>query len=587
MTILQGLAACGMALCAAWKGEVGDDRLFYSTYSGSEWTTPAQNTLPGNSSVGPSLAWSIATSELYAAWKEANGGTRTFFSTLGANGWSPQTQMPGYSDTGPALASLNGTLYAVWKGENGDPTLWWSSYTESPAGGWQPQQQIVPATGAVPNSAIGPSLAAFDGQLYMAWRGADGVDTCWYATYSPTSGWSAQAPIPDTASTTHQVESTTGPSLAVYGGELYAAFRGGYSDGQTDRAPDQGLYYTTLTTASGWSGTKYPIPGESSSSGPALGTMPNGDLYAMWSGASEGDGLYYASFNGTWSYLGIVPGNTGQDVAPRPEDGLGDNSNYAMTSGCNPIENLTVTLAVTEDIVWESSLHPGFTIQLNAYSAPDLNVGWQQYVMQVDTTGVTANVDNWPSKTCSIPGCTQGKNLINDISGAPHFLSAPTSTPTLPAGTTITISVGRNAGDPEWNIANATYTVSGPLATESACPSYFVGPDTCSYPLVIYSPTGGLNYAPPLSGPVTAAGVAPIVGFQLDLVGHPEDDNTPTVLASGAATITYAATTALTPLDKVGACSENWTITGEKANTSYSTLAPGTSTWIQQYITVN
>jgi hypothetical protein len=67
MSIYQGLCGSGSGVCAAWKGEVGDDRLFFGTFDGTKWDLPG-NTIPGNSSVGPALA-AMANGLIYAAWK--------------------------------------------------------------------------------------------------------------------------------------------------------------------------------------------------------------------------------------------------------------------------------------------------------------------------------------------------------------------------------------------------------------------------------------------------------------------------------------------------------------------------------------
>ena len=51
--IRVGLCTFNGKLYAAWKGETGDDRLFYSPFNGSAWAP--QTVIAGNSSVGPGL----------------------------------------------------------------------------------------------------------------------------------------------------------------------------------------------------------------------------------------------------------------------------------------------------------------------------------------------------------------------------------------------------------------------------------------------------------------------------------------------------------------------------------------------------
>jgi hypothetical protein len=68
---------------------------------------------------------------------------------------------------------------------------------------------------------------------------------------------------------------------------------------------------------------------------------------------------------------------------PPPSGGLGSNSNYILSSLCNPITGLTITIEITEDIVAQSSSgwwYSGFGFQLNCNSAPDFSNAWQQFI---------------------------------------------------------------------------------------------------------------------------------------------------------------------------------------------------------------
>jgi hypothetical protein len=112
-------------------------------------------------------------------------------------------------------------------------------------------------------SDVGPSLAVFNGKLYAAWKGQTGDQALWYASFDGTT-WSAQTVMPVFAS-------SIGPALAEYD--------------QHQRIP-----------------IKLHDPGK---------------LFAMWKGASSDAGLWFGSFDGSnWSAQSTVPGNTGQDVPP-------------------------------------------------------------------------------------------------------------------------------------------------------------------------------------------------------------------------------------------------------------------------------
>jgi hypothetical protein len=71
---------------------------------------------------------------------------------------------------------------------------------------------------------------------------------------------------------------------------------------------------------------------------------------------------------------------------PPPAGGLGSNSNYILTSQCNNITGLTVTIDVTQNIVHQDSSgiwYSGFGFQLNCNSAPGFFNAWQQFIFIV------------------------------------------------------------------------------------------------------------------------------------------------------------------------------------------------------------
>jgi hypothetical protein len=184
MGMLQGLCNYNGHLYAAWKGEVGDDRLFSSQYHGDEWA--AQATLGGNSSTGPSLA--VFGGSLFAAWKGEHGDERLFFAKYAGSAWAPQALIAGVaSSTGPSLAAFGNKLFAAWKGSGSDQSLWFASFDGS---NWSAQAQMPGVA-----SSIGPSLSGFSGKLYAAWKGSGNDQRLWYASFDG-SKWSAQATLP-------------------------------------------------------------------------------------------------------------------------------------------------------------------------------------------------------------------------------------------------------------------------------------------------------------------------------------------------------------------------------------------------------
>jgi hypothetical protein len=121
MSIQQSLCCYNKQLCSAWKGAVGDDKLWISLLNGTTWDTPVS--IPSTSSpfvsiVGLSLA--VFNNKLYAAWKDEmtiRDDQGLYYASFDGTDWSAQAKIFEYGSTiGPPLSECNGTLYAMWKG---------------------------------------------------------------------------------------------------------------------------------------------------------------------------------------------------------------------------------------------------------------------------------------------------------------------------------------------------------------------------------------------------------------------------------------------------------------------------------------
>ena len=528
------IAASGKLLFAAWAGSDSDQQLWYSTFDGSSWAAPAQ--IPGESSVGPSLAVGPG-GTLYAAWKGSGSDQQLYFSSFNGSSWAAQAQIPGVaSSVGPSLAGAPGaTLYAAWKGTGSDQQLYFSSFDGS---SWAPQAQI-PGR----RSPVGPSLAvsgAFvvDPPLYAAWTGTDSDEQLWYSSFNG-SNWAPQAQIPG--------ESSAGPSLAWFvnaaaGSELlYAAWKG--SDG------DQRLYFSSFD-GSNWA-PQAQIPG-ASSAGPSLATF-HGLLYAVWQGSDGDQRLWYSSFDGSnWAPQAQIPGAQAQipSPAPAPAAGLGSSSNYIMDSNCSPLINLSVTITVTEDLVWQSTsgsaqTENGFGFQLNAYSPPGALCAYQQYIVALLGAELNGWADNWASNG-------QLLNEMVNLTALPNV--------TIPAGYSLQMSL---ANDNDGNVVAATYVVIDNNGNTQANVTQDL-----------------LN----IQG-VTSADLAPITAFELNLVGPYNGESA--VFSSGAGTITYEATSLLTVLSQEPSCTETPAVTAETANSFYGLLPAAPSNRFTQSFNVS
>jgi hypothetical protein len=307
MGICQGLCSYNGHLFAAWKGEVGDDRLFYSQFDGSVWSPQVQ--IPGvASSIGPALSVSPDGLYLYAAWRGAGSDERLWYASFDGSDWSAQALIPGAaSSVGPALSwhwsPLAGfKVTAAWKGSGSDESLWYASFDGS---NWS-AQALIP--GAASN--IGPAMSSTfpPGGLYpligpiAAWKGSGSDERLWYASYDVDgNNWSAQAQIPGVAS-------SIGPALCGdFGRVIYAAWRGAGSD--------ERLWYAFYDVYDNTWSAQSQIPGAASSIGPSLASSQDGYIYAMWKGSDSDQRIWYASFDGTnWSTPATLPGDTGQET---------------------------------------------------------------------------------------------------------------------------------------------------------------------------------------------------------------------------------------------------------------------------------
>ena len=252
-------------------------------------------------------------------------------------------------------------------------------------------------------------------------------------------------------------------------------------------------------------------------------------------GTFGADGIDAALFSGT----DVIPGN----AVSAPDSGLGSNSNYILYSDCEALADVTVTINVTDAIVAKSSSGStkGFGFQLNAYSPPYQKSAWQQYIIALFGNQLIGAVNNYP---------VSGKYLILDSFNL-HELDSNK----IPAG--YQLKIGLQTGHDE-NVVGAVYTVID------------------NHGHVLANKTLSLIE---ISG-VTTADLAPIVAFELNLVGPVASESS--VLSSGSGRIVYQAANALSVLNKEPDCTESGYTTAEKANSVYGKLNFGPSLGFSQ-----
>jgi hypothetical protein len=249
---------------------------------------------------------------------------------------------------------------------------------------------------------------------------------------------------------------------------------------------------------------------------------------------------------------------SGGPLLPPPSHGLGSGSNYVLYSDCNQLSGVSIAIDVTEDLVAAppaAGQQHGFSFQLNAYSPKNQAnprdpewMEWQQYLIGVRPTSVVGAVNNWNAASLT-------NNTEQTINSPTVLLLQPPGPDMIPAGTQLTITLLTDQGG---NVNGVTF---------AATPGQ-------SHTLMLTSLTKTSG------GAVTTADLAPIVAFELNLVGP--GDGKIANLISGAGTITYAASNQLEPLPGLPPCTAYNRGTGESSNSTYGELPATPSTTFTQ-----
>lgn len=283
---------------------------------------------------------------------------------------------------------------------------------------------------------------------------------------------------------------------------------------------------------------------------------------------------WQTSLNGPWSggnagfeasYLTSVTAQTGQiDVlflgytAPPagyvPNPGVGSSTNYVLANNCYPLEGVVVTIDVTEEMVCvangpqsppSANYNSGFTFQINCYSPFEETSAWQQYVIGVRNGDIIGQINNWSSVS------NQVVNAVVSLAAAPDGK--------IPAGYKLQVLLSE---DTSGNILGAAFLVFDATGKNIANKGIF--------PFM----------APPVGSGTSLADAAPIIAFEVDLVG-PSNSQSAT-FSAGAGTITCSASAALTVLGSTPSCAESGLGTAETANSIYGVMPAAPNRNLQQ-----
>jgi hypothetical protein len=259
----------------------------------------------------------------------------------------------------------------------------------------------------------------------------------------------------------------------------------------------------------------------------------------------------------------------GQCVCPSAGILTSFNNVILYDGSCNGIQNLKVSLKVTQDMV--ATVTPfgggtptsdgGFTMQLNAFNPSGQGTSWMQYIFLITGNAINAQVQYWNIaaynncvNNCDQNCANQGGNVGQCQNNCPgncvtsqtqtvnlskHILDL--SSNTIPAGYVFEVDLN---SDGKNNITGGTFKVTD-------------------------------NQGNPTSQQfqVDANHQFPIVAFQVNVVGP--DNLSNSAFTSGAGTITYESSGQLCVEGGIpDTCSGSGTTTGESSNATYGTIAP-------------
>ncbi len=222
------------------------------------------------------------------------------------------------------------------------------------------------------------------------------------------------------------------------------------------------------------------------------------------------------------------------DQPPSP-DALASNHNYYLYGNGQAIRNLVVTVEVTEELFAPD----GVGMQLNGYGPQGAGAAWQQYVVGVNheqsqPLALGWSIENWPStalrekleRTVHLKGDDLFNVHAQDVGQHPTF---PAPGRHVPAGYRIRWELLSDANDPDGLITGAIYSI-----TDNHGRTWSSG----SHKILDFKYSN-------TNARVTREALASLFAFQFNIVGT--NGGRYMFIESGSGTITYEASTAMTP----------------------------------------
>jgi len=178
--------------------------LYYSTFDGTSWTTPASNQLPLGASTGidndtlPSVVYDASSEQLVQIWLDSGDFSNMYYATYDGTSWSASgsNQIPTGDSTGPYSESIGNPMYdpaseqviIVWY--DTDNLLYYASYNgttwAAPGGNQIP---LGSSSGIGSYSYSDPVSDPSSSQVVITWQDSS-LSAIFYATYNGTT-WTA------------------------------------------------------------------------------------------------------------------------------------------------------------------------------------------------------------------------------------------------------------------------------------------------------------------------------------------------------------------------------------------------------------
>jgi hypothetical protein len=179
----------GKSVFLAWKGEGNDQGIYWTRTqqlapdaAGGKYTfnpSPQLQAKDAHLNFATSHAPALASFQgrVYMAWKGEEGDDAIYWSYYDGANWQPQTKLQAATKIAPAMVATGDTIFLVSKGQS-DNNIWWAMMGDSFDGGFTELGPIKVANTIFQTSAT-PALTVDGNTVYMAWKGGSTDNLYW------------------------------------------------------------------------------------------------------------------------------------------------------------------------------------------------------------------------------------------------------------------------------------------------------------------------------------------------------------------------------------------------------------------------